>query len=185
MESNYKTQSVPVLIISGSVGVGKTSVAYAISETLKSKALPHAVIDVDCLTDPYPRPKDDPFNNRLLFKNLASIWKNYKEAGIKYLIIPRVIEARSDLGGYMSAIPNAKIILVRLRAKLEEIHRRLKARESSKSSLEWHLKRAVVLNDQLEQSRVEDFAIDNDNKNVNEIAMEILNKCDWLEENSH
>ncbi|MBE9028535.1 ATP-binding protein [filamentous cyanobacterium LEGE 11480] len=56
---------VPVLIISGPVGVGKTSVANAVSEELIHHAIPHTFVDLDQLRYTYPRPIGDRFGSQL------------------------------------------------------------------------------------------------------------------------
>lgn len=168
-----------LLIISGSVGVGKTSVAEAVSDILTGKFIPHAVIDLDCLRHAYPRPKNDPFHFHLGMKNLAAVWKNYKEVGIACLIIPHVFESRSELDDFHAVIPDATIQVIGLRAKLETIHNRLKTRKKD-SSLKWHLDRATVLNKQFEQNQVKDNVIDTDNMSINAVAEEIIARSGFL-----
>jgi len=85
-------KKVLVFIISGSVGVGKTSVAEEISEILKSKSIPHAYVDLDNLSHAYPRPQKDPFHFTLGMKNLTAVWRNFKELGVK------MFESNNGLG---------------------------------------------------------------------------------------
>lgn len=165
-------ERVKVVIISGSVGVGKTSVAEEMADILKIKSIPYAYIDLDNLAHAYPRPKDDPFHSKLALKNLAAVWKNLKKVGAKFLIIPRVFESRDELKDYQKAIPNADIILVGLRAKLSTTHKRLRKRGGS--SLRWHLDRAAVLTKQFDEKQIEDFVIKTENKSPSRIAKEII-----------
>jgi adenylylsulfate kinase-like enzyme len=51
--------SVPVLLVTTPVGVGKTTVALEASDVLEATGVAHAVIDVDALSWCYPTP--DPF----------------------------------------------------------------------------------------------------------------------------
>lgn len=170
---------IPILIITSSVGVGKTSVAFAISRILNKCGIPHAVIDLDYLREVFPRPKDDPFHSALGFRNLAAIWENFKKAGVSRLLIPNVTEDRSDVNGIRAAIPNADIQVVLLTAKIETIHDRLKSREHGES-LERHLNRAVVLSENLERAGVEDYVVSTDGKTTEVIAAEILEKSSWI-----
>lgn len=170
---------VHLLIISGAVGVGKSKVADAISDVLRGKNISNAVIDLDCLRSAYPRPADDPFHMLLGYKNLASVWKNYKELGITHVIIPNVLESRQELEQFKLAIPNTHILVVRLIAKLETIHKRLEGREVG-NSLTWHLNRAVELTEQLEQKKTDDVTIDTENKTTAEVAGEVLAESGWL-----
>lgn len=174
--------SVPVIVLSGPVGVGKTTVADAISEILRAKSIHHAVIDLDNLRYAFPRPSNDYFHSALGYKNLAAVWKNYKKVGVTCVIIPNVMEERTDIEHIKKAIPGAHVIVVRLQATLEIIHNRLKDREKSEKSLNWHLNRATQLHNQLAQSKVEDFVVDIGDKTPNVIAEEILLRSGLLSE---
>jgi Ni2+-binding GTPase involved in maturation of urease and hydrogenase len=48
------------VLITGTVGAGKTSVAAAAGSILAEARIPHAVIDLDALTQSWPAPPDDP-----------------------------------------------------------------------------------------------------------------------------
>ena len=166
---------IPVLIIAGPVGVGKSSVASAVSEIFNDRSIPHACIDLDYLRYAYPRPKDDPFYSKLGMRNLASVWKNYQEVGIGCLILPSVIEHRSELEDYRKAIPGADIFIVGLHAPIKEIQRRLRGRENGQS-LKWHLKRAAELSDIMKANRVGDVIIETSGKSIDAIAGLIINQ---------
>ncbi len=174
-----KTSSnkVPVLILTGSVGVGKSSVADAVSELLGERSIARAVIEMDYLRYAYPRPRDDPFHTALGVKNLGVVWKNYKAANISRLVIPHVVVSRKEVEDIETAIPGSEVLVIRLRARVETLHERLKEREKG-NSLTWNLNRAIELSEQLEESKIEDFVMDTDEKPVASIAQEILAK--WL-----
>ncbi len=165
--------SVPVLIITGPVGVGKTTVASMVSELLEQAELAHACIDIDALRWHYPRLPGDPFSSQLAMKNLAAIWINFQEYGATHLVVADVIETRDELDRYRAAIPGAEIFVVRLRASLEMLAQRVRRREIG-SGLEWHLARAPVLAAIMERNKVENLLVETDGKAVIEIAKEIL-----------
>ena len=50
---------VPTIIVTGPVGVGKTTVANEMGMLLLGAKVPHATVDFDQLTACYPRPADD------------------------------------------------------------------------------------------------------------------------------
>jgi hypothetical protein len=50
-----------VLLITGPVGVGKTSVAFETTQVLEERGLAHAFFDLDGLTYFHPKPADDSF----------------------------------------------------------------------------------------------------------------------------
>lgn len=170
---------VPIMIITGPVGVGKTTVALEVSELLEQARVAHACIDLDALRWCYPRCPDDRFSTKLAMKNLAAIWPNFQDYGATRLIVADVIETRSGLDRYHSAIPGADILIVRLTASLSTLHERLKQRELG-ASLEWHLQRAPELAAIMERNRVEDLLVATDGKSVTEIAREILQQTRWM-----
>lgn len=170
---------IPVLVVTGPCGVGKSSVASGIAELLCEQRMPHAVIDMDWTRDCFPSPADDPFHTALGYKNLAGMWQNYHTAGAQWLILVDVVEARADLDHVRAAVPGAKITLVRLRAGVPTLHARLVGREVGQS-LVWHKARAAELSAQMDRDALEDVLIDTDGKGVLEIASEVLLKTRWI-----
>lgn len=166
--------SILVLIITGPVGAGKSSVALAISDLLNAAERPHALIDMDALRACFPSPPDDPFNMALGLRNLTAVWANYRTMGAERLIVADVVETQADIDGYRRAIPGAAIQVVRLNAKIETLHRRLERRERDDDSLAWHKNRAIELTALMNERGLEDFLIDTDGKTIPEIAREIM-----------
>jgi chloramphenicol 3-O-phosphotransferase len=171
--------AIPVLVITGPVGVGKTSVAAAMSELLANATLAHALIDLDWLRWCSPSPSDDPFHIDLGLANLALVWANYYAAGAQRLILTDIVESRALLAQYQAAIPAASITVVRLQASLATIQRRLTGREVG-SSLAWHQQRAAELVAQWDAQPVEDLRVDTEEKSALAIAEEILTRSQWL-----
>lgn len=48
-------ESIPTLIVSGTIGAGKTALADEIAVVLNEQRIPHGLIDVDWLCQLYPR----------------------------------------------------------------------------------------------------------------------------------
>lgn len=172
--------SVPVLIITGPPGVGKTTVAAEVSELLDRASVAHAFVDIDSLRWCYPRPPGDRFRNALAMKNLAAVWANFQAAGAGRLVLADVLESRDDLERYRAAVPGAEIVVIRLQASLRAIEGRLAQREVG-SGLEWHVRRAAELVALLEQKRVEDIIIETDNKPVAAVARDVLVQSGWAD----
>ncbi len=61
------------LLITGSVGAGKTSVAELVGELLAEADVPHAVIDLDWLSNTWPSPPGDRFNLAMVLRNLRNL----------------------------------------------------------------------------------------------------------------
>src|SRR5215471_17116259 len=123
--------SVPVLLITGPVGVGKSTVAGEAARLLREADIPHALVDLAWVEQCWPIPADDPWNERLTHRNLACLWANFRQAGAGRLLLVRVLEDRSLLRQVAEAVPGAKITVVRLRAPLPVLHARIRAREAS------------------------------------------------------
>ena len=60
----------PTIILSGTVGAGKTTVGLAAQELLAAQEIPSAFLDVDQFT--YLWPETDPFNQELAFESFRS-----------------------------------------------------------------------------------------------------------------
>ena len=65
------------MVITGAVGVGKTTVAYEVRLQLKAANVPHALIDDEfALFHPYA--PDDPNGERVRNNALRSLWQIYR-----------------------------------------------------------------------------------------------------------
>ena len=171
---------VPTIIVTGPIGVGKTTVANEMGMLLLGAKVPHATVDFDQLTACYPRPADDDrWGTKLGLLNLAALWKNYELSGARRLLIARVIESRSELEGFREAIPGADLLLVRLRAMPETLRTRIRQRGPG-PGMEWHLKRAIELAPLMDARRVEDLLVETDGRDPMNIARDILLRLGWL-----
>ena len=84
--------TVPLLVISGSMGTGKTTVLSEASDLLGEAGIAHAAIDLDWLAVMHPQ--REPYGQRLALANLAAVWPTYAAAGAERLIVARVVEDR-------------------------------------------------------------------------------------------
>jgi adenylylsulfate kinase len=168
---------VPVLVLSGSVGSGKSTIGRCVARMLRDRDIPHALVDHEWLAYSWPTPADDRWNERVAARNLACIWSNFRSAGTERLIYCRVLEARSLLRYVTGAIPGAAATVVQLRVPLELIRQRLYRREPEP---EWFLDAASALTSRLDASAVADFVVDNGERAPDEVAAEILGLVGWL-----
>ncbi len=177
-DAEMHPEVIPTVLVTGTVGSGKTSVADEIAVLLHEQSLSYALIDLDWLCQAYPAPKDDPYREELMLKNLAAMWPNYRAEGIRYLVLARVIENRDHLDRYREAIPEAVITVVRVVAPPEVIQARLRNREIG--SFYDHLwRRSQELSSILGEAAVEDFTVSNDRRPVRDVALEALTRLGW------
>lgn len=168
-----------LLIISGPVGVGKTTIAGELSILLEADDVAHTCVDMDALAGTFPRPPDDPFGNALALENLAAVWTNAKRYGSRNLIVARVMEAADDVAALSQAVGIPAPVVCLLTACNNTLLKRVRQRERG-SGRAWHENRAVVLSEILERAALEDFCVATDNRPVAEIALEIRQMLPWM-----
>ncbi len=173
-----KGAKVPVLVISGSMGAGKTTVLGDAHDLLKEAGVPHAAIDLDWLSIMFP--SDGQHGEQLMFANLAAVWRNYSASGAERLLIARGVEDRSELELYREAIPGAELIVCRLTAPVVTMQERVRVREPGMIQ-EHAVGRAAELDNILERTRAEDFTVDNgEGRSITDVAREMLSSAGWL-----
>lgn len=170
--------SIPLLIISGPVGVGKTSSAEEVSNALVERSVPHTLLDLDCLAGTYPRELNDRFGSKLMLTNLRSVWRNCAAAGSKNLVLARVIETDTDKDAIAECIPHAATVVCQLQARNETLVTRVRKREIG-TGAQWHEQRSLELATSLKTSAPADFVVDTDGKSIVDAANEIVSKVSW------
>ena len=166
---------VDVLVISGSMGSGKTTVLGEISDLLKADQIPHAAIDLDWLAEGWTTPGTA---GDLMFENLAAVWTNYAAAGVSRAVITEPIESAATLRGIERAIPGAHIVICRLRAQISTMEHRVRMREPGMLQ-ESYAARVAELELILDRTMLEHFSVDNDHRPVTDVAHEILTRAGW------
>ena len=172
------TAPVPVMVITGPVGVGKSTIAAEAAWLLRQADVPHALVDLDRIEQCWPVPADDPWNERVSHRNLACMWANFRQAGADRLIFARVLETRSLLRRVTEAVPGAQFTVVRLRAPVAVLHERIRSREAGDP--DWFLGAAAHTAEVFERARVEDHLVDNENRPATVVAEEVLHRVGWL-----
>jgi predicted ester cyclase len=166
-----------VIVISGSMGAGKTTVMAEASDLLSVKGIAHAAIDADALGVVF-LPGTDAAD--LMYRNLAAVWGNCAAAGVDRLLLAEAVERRRDVDRIRIALSCAEITVCRLTARVETMRRRLRVREPGLLQ-EQLLARVAELDALLDEARTDDFSIDNDERSVTEVARELLVRAGWLE----
>ncbi|MEV7416059.1 hypothetical protein [Streptomyces sp. NPDC089919] len=169
------------LLITGTVGVGKTSTADLLGDLLADAGLPHAVIDLDRLCQAWPAPDDDPFQQRLLLANLRAVTATYRSAGVRHLVLAGVAEDAAQRDALQAAV-GVPLRVCRLTADLGSVQARLRRRHEADhdtESLPWHLERAAELDSVLDRAAVADLAVDTTRRTPADVAAAVLEATGW------
>ncbi|NAZ80991.1 hypothetical protein GTR02_04075 [Kineococcus sp. R8] len=147
------------LLITGTVGAGKTTTAGAVGALLREDGVPHAVVDLDALCHAWPSPDGDPFHLRLQLANLRAVASNHRAAGAVRLVLAGVLEDPDVRRRYAEAV-GVGLAVCRLRPDLAVVRARLQGRHrEDPAGLDWHLRRSGELDRILEDAGVGDVVV--------------------------
>lgn len=167
------------LLLSGTVGAGKTSTADAVGDRLAQGAVPHAVIDLDALRRAWPSPPGDPFNSAMELRNLADVARNHLDAGAQRLVLAGVLEDPAARVRYEAAL-GVPLVVCRVRVDLAVVRARLRRRhEGQDAALRWHLARSGELDAILDAARAEDCTVEATALTLDEAAAAVLRAAGW------
>lgn len=159
-----------MLVISGSPGVGKTSVAWEVFSRAAERDEAPALADLDLLGAAWPAPEDDPFQHRLKARNLAAVWSNFRETGSRCLVVAAVIETKDELEMLGSAV-GAEVFLSRLTASDDTLADRIRGRgREFGNDLAKLVRRSAELSTLLSRHDVSDLVVDTEGRQVGEVA---------------
>ena len=166
------------LLITGTVGSGKTSAAEAAGDLLTARRIPNAVIDVDWLRRCWPSPPGDRFNGALTLRNLSAVTRNFVGAGAERIVLAGVIESRAERHAYENAL-GLPLAVCRLHVAIPAVHARLRRRHAADpEGLAWHLERSGELDGILAAAGVEDMLADVTDETIPQVAELVLR--DWM-----
>ena len=164
-----------VVVLSGTVGAGKSTVAVALRDALLARGLAAGELDVDAIATETPSPPDDPFNERVVVAHLRAMRAHWDDAGLEVLILPRVVETAAQRDAYADAL-GEPVRVVRLDAPADARHARLLARHAPGPERDWHLARTDVLAVLLATAGLEDLAVENHDRSPSAVALEIADR---------
>lgn len=168
---------IPVLLVTGPVGVGKSAVLHEADELLTGAEIPHATVVLEEIARCWPPATDDRRDDPIAYRNLASLWPNFASQGAQRLLLEQILEKRSQLQRLRDALPTAAVTVVRLHAPLSLIEERLRAREPYPED---ELRAARWLAPRMDRGMVEDHVVDNGPRPLREVATEVLHLAHWL-----
>jgi hypothetical protein len=171
-----------LLIITGTMGAGKTAVLGEASDILTLRHIAHAAIDLDALGLAHLPSAAN--SDGVMYRNLQSVCKNYASLGVRQFLLARAMEDRAELDVCRGAVSAKDTVVCRLTASIEAMQNRVKMRESGVSQ-PGYVARVAKLNAILDRARLEDFTITNENRSLTEVAHEMLLKARWISNGSH
>jgi adenylylsulfate kinase-like enzyme len=121
------------VVLTGTIGAGKTSVSEGLSGLLTEKGIRHALLDLDWLGQLYP-PTDpeNPYALDLAFRNLEAIAPNFTEAGARYIVIGATITNARELQQLRGSLPDIELVACRVEADPEVVAARIRARSEQR-----------------------------------------------------
>jgi hypothetical protein len=166
-----------LLIITGSMGSGKSTVLGEASDLLKLQGIPHAAIDLDTLSIFHLPVEVD--GSHVGLRNLQCVWMNYAALGLNRLLLASAIESPMALESCRQAVGAKRTVMCRLTVSLEAMQRRVRLREPGIFQQSF-VARVAELNDMLDRAHLEDFSIPNEDGSVTSVAREMLMRAGWL-----
>ena len=166
-----------LLVITGSMGAGKTSVLGEASDILARLNIAHAAIDLDAFG--LAQLPSGASNDVVMYRNLRCVCKNYAALGVRRFLVARAIEDRAVLECCRRAVSAKSAVVCRLSAKIGTMRQRVKIRESGILQKQFTA-RVAKLNSILDLARLEDFTVATDGRSVTEIAQEMLLEAGWI-----
>ena len=168
---------VPVIVITGSMGSGKTTILGEASDLLTERRITHAGIDLDTLGIGHV--SEDVWTD-LAYRNLSSVWQNYAAAGATRLLLAEAVESVGQLKQIRDAVAGAEPIVCRLTARLATMRQRVEQRERGILRQKF-VARVAELEALLEAVHLEDFSLATDQeRSVTDTALEMLKRANWI-----
>jgi adenylylsulfate kinase len=173
-----KSMTLHVLLITGTVGAGKTSVLLEIGEALGRDGEPYAIVDLDWLAWLRPSAASEATVQGVLHENLAHVARTFRVAGVERLALARAVRTVGEIEAIRSALEPCELAVVRLVAEPAEIARRLGARDTG-AHLAEHLAEAEAFASAAEEARIGDLTVATDGRPVASVARQVLAGAGW------
>lgn len=165
-----------LLILTGTMGSGKSAVLGEASDILAEHGIVHAAIDVDALGLAH---LSFGASDAVMWDNLRSLCTNYSELGVQNVLLARALETASELRMCQEIVSAKNTMVCRLTASMAVMQRRVELREPGISGGAY-VARVAILNSLLENAHLENFIVKNEDRSLTEVAMEVLEKAGWL-----
>jgi hypothetical protein len=178
-----------LLLITGTMGAGKTTLMAEASDVLIERGIVHAAIDLDTLGIGLLPPSETPDRDQradgkprsledLMYRNLALLWQNYRGAGVTNIVVAAAIDRR-DLPFLKAALDDPETTICRLRAPLSVMQDRVRLREPGMFQTKG-IERVAELDVLLDRAAIEDFTLTNHGHSITDLAVEMLTRARFI-----
>ena len=172
-----RPRSTSLLIITGSMGSGKTAVMAEASDILALRGIPHAAIDLDMLG--FAHLPTGAENDDVMYRNLQAVAGNYVALGVDRFLLARAIENHAELERCRAAVAATEVTVCRLTALVETMQQRIGSRELGVCRGKY-IERVTTLNDAPDRAQLENFVVTNEGRPLTDVANEVLERARWL-----
>jgi adenylylsulfate kinase-like enzyme len=187
--------NVPLLLLCGPPGVGKSSLGWEVYSSLVRERVPVAHVDLDGIG--YGPPGH--FGSfDIKFRNVAAVWRSYAEAGAAAFVVSGLRALRQDVDACVGAVPESVPTVIVLTLTAAEQRDRLVWRARTRYAVERGGASSSQTPDALEQfaasaareleDEVEDISgalvVDTVGVTVPELGRRILRATGWPDEAS-
>ena len=164
-----------IIIINGSLGVGKSASSWALAEKFEKSVM----LDADYIGAIFPRDYKNSDWTEYLYETIANLVEFHKKNNIENFVINYVFENSDTLKSLIEklAIFDDNIKVFYLFCNQAEQEQRIIKRNNSQ--LAWELKRSIELNEILKRNSKQGdigLKLDTSHKTVEELTQEIWNK---------
>lgn len=159
-----------VLLLTGGLGAGKTSVAVEVGEILSGLGTPVSVVDLDQLCWTAPAPWSGMAVEDVLAGSLAAILPVHAAAGVQHLVLPRLVRTRDEVARLRGTLLPASLLVVELTAPEPVRAARLRGRDGGRTLAE-HLEEVAEL---MPEPGVADQVVPTEDRAVEDIAAQVV-----------
>lgn len=163
-----------VLVLHGSPGSGKTTVAEAVAERLRHANVASALIDLDALALVHP------YQGRAFSRaNLRAVWPNYAAVPDVRVLLPLVVVDHDDLLELKEITAADRFIVCELTAPRRILEQRVIDREPNEFWRTRLLDFVALYHDRDDHPAIRDFQASTDDRSIEQSASEVIEKCGW------
>lgn len=168
-----------VILLSGTVGVGKTTVLLEMGDVLEAGEDPYALLDLDWLAWVRPSGDVDASVQQILVENLAHVCRTFRRSGVRRLVMARAIETPDDVDLIRAALGTpVALTVVCLTARPDVVAARLRGRDTGDRLAE-HLGQVGHFTGAREGLGIDEVVVATDEIDATSVARAVLARTGW------